>query len=97
MKKISLGLIASMTLLSVISFAQTTPQPPASWIAFLKDESTKRAAFFQQMHADRQAFLSSHPDAQAYLDQMKANAKARLAQRKGTHQNKISPLTAINP
>ena len=81
-----LGLIASILLLPVISFGQETPQAPASWIAFQKEQSDKRIAFFQQMKADRDAFLSAHPEAKAYLEQMHVAAQARMAAWKAAHQ-----------
>jgi hypothetical protein len=56
MNKILLGLMASMLLLPVVSFGQVTQQAPASWIAFQKEETAKRTAFFQQLKADRDAF-----------------------------------------
>lgn len=77
MKKIALGLIASLILLPVICFAQVMPQPPASWIAFQKQEKAKRDAFFQELNADRQAFLNANPDVQTYFQQMQAANKAQ--------------------
>ena len=72
MRKIALGLIVSMMLLPVASFAQTSaqtqlPTPPASWVAFMKAENAKRIAFFKELKAEKEAFLNAHPDAQAYL------------------------------
>jgi len=85
----TLGLMASLMLLPVSSFAQTTPQAPASWVEFQKQESAKRIVFFQQMKADRDAFLSSHPEAQTYLEEMHQAAIARMAAWKAAHQTKI--------
>jgi hypothetical protein len=87
MKRISLGLIASMLLLPAVSFAQlnTSTPPPASWVAFQKEENAKRAAFFQQMETDRTAFLNANPDVKAWLEEMKANNKARYAAWEATH------------
>ena len=76
MKKITLGLIASLVFLPVISFAQSNPQAPASWIAFQKEEHAKQSAFFQQLEAERTAFLNANPDVKSYLDQMKAATAA---------------------
>ena len=88
MKKISLGLLACTLLLTSISFAQTIPQAPASWIAFQKEENAKRAAFFQEMRADREAFLSSNPDAKEYLDAVRAAAKERRTSWLASHPRK---------
>ena len=88
MKKITCAMIASLILIPVISFAQssqTPAQPPASWVAFMKQENVKRSAFFQQMKADRDAFLSANPDVKAYLDQMRANAQTRMAAWRAAH------------
>ena len=78
MKKLSSALLASIILLPIVSFAQATPQAPASWIAFKQQESAKRIAFFKQMKEDRDAFISANPDVKAYLDEVRA---ARLAKR----------------
>ena len=79
MKRISLGFIALTMLLPVISFAQITPQPPAAWVAFQKEESAKRAAFNAQMKAEMQNFLNSNPEVKAYFEEMSAAAKSRMA------------------
>jgi hypothetical protein len=92
MTKIALGLMASMMLLPVISFAQLTQQPPASWVAFQNVEKAKRAAFFQQLEADRTAFLNANPDVRAYLDQKRADNKARYAAWAATHPRKTNLL-----
>jgi len=86
MKKMPLVFIASMLLLPVVSMAQSRPQPPPEWVAFQKQESAKRAAFNQQIKADTQAFLSSHPEMQTYFAEMQAASKARYAQWKAMHQ-----------
>jgi hypothetical protein len=89
MRKIFLGLIASLTLLPAASFAQTTPQPPASWVAFKQAEHAKQVAFFQQIKADREAFLSANPDVKTYLQQLHASTRAREAAWRASHQSKI--------
>ena len=89
MKKTTLALIASMILLPVISFGQVNPQPPAAWVAFQKEESVKRAAFYAQMKADMQTFLSEHPEVKAYFAEVRSSAQARIATWKAQHQNKI--------
>ena len=86
MNKMTLGLIASILLLPVISFAQATPQPPAAWVAFQKQENAKRAAFNAQMHADMQAFLQANPEMQTYFTQMRAASQARMAAWRAQHQ-----------
>jgi hypothetical protein len=85
MKKMTLVLMASLVLLPVISFAQTTPQAPASWVAFQKQERSKMTAFFQEMKADRDAFLSSNPEVKTYLQEMQTTAKARMAAWRAAH------------
>jgi hypothetical protein len=87
MQKIILGSALSLILLSTTAFAQTTPtpQPPDSWVAFQKDQAAKRAAFAQQMKADRDAFISAHPEAKAYLEQIKTANKARLDAWRAAH------------
>ncbi len=77
MKKMSLALMASMMLLPVVSFAQAIPQPPASWVAFQQEEAAKQAAFNKQMKDEVDAFLRSHPEVNAYFDQVRAANKAR--------------------
>jgi hypothetical protein len=89
MKKMTLALIASMILLPVISFGQVNPTPPASWVAFQKQESAKRAVFYAQMKADMQTFLSEHPEVKSYFAEVRASAQARIAAWKAQHQNKI--------
>jgi hypothetical protein len=93
MKKMTLALITSMILLPVLSFAQTTPQAPASWIAFQKQENAKRQAFYQQLKSDRDTFLNANPDVKTYLEQMRANAKTRMAAWRAAHP----PKNPINP
>jgi hypothetical protein len=85
MRKIPYGLMASLMLLPVISFGQTVPQAPAAWIAFQKQENIKRTAFFEEMKADREAFLRANPDVKAYFDEMHATAKERRAEWKAMH------------
>jgi hypothetical protein len=94
MKKMALGLIASMVFLPVISFAQlnTNQAPPASWVAFQKQELAKKIAFFQQMEADRTAFLSANPDVKAYLTQMRAANQTRYAAWVATHPKTTKTL-----
>jgi hypothetical protein len=89
MKKMTLALIATMTLLPVISFGQANPTPPAAWVAFQKAESVKRAAFNAQMKADMQAFLSENPEVKSYFAEMRAASQARIAAWKAQHQNRI--------
>lgn len=89
MKKIILGLLVSALVLPALSFAQTTPQPPAAWVAFQKEENVKRAAFFKEMRADRDAFLAANPDVKEYFEQMRAAAKAKFATMRVARQNKI--------
>ena len=84
MKKITLGLIASLLLLPVISFAQTLPPAPDSWVAFQKVERAKKVAFYKQMRADVDTFLRDHPDAKEYLTQVRAYRKARAAAKKAS-------------
>jgi len=81
-----LGLIVSMMFMPAVSFAQSTPQAPASWIAFQQQENAKRSAFFKEMKADRDAFLSSNPEVKAYLEQVRAAAKARFAALRAARQ-----------
>jgi hypothetical protein len=85
MKRTILGLIASIMLLPVISFAQETPQPPAAWVAFQKEESAKRAAFNAQMSSDMRAFMAANPEMKTYLDQMRAAGQARMAAWRAQH------------
>ena len=84
MKTIAWALMTCLLFSSTPTWAQTAPQAPASWVAFQQQEKAKRIAFFQQMKAERDSFLSSHPEAQAYLDQLHAAAKTRFAARKAT-------------
>ena len=86
MKKLTFGLMALIIFLPLTSFAQSTPQPPASWIAFQKQESAKRQAFYQQMKADREAFLNANPDVKSYLDQLRASNQSRIAAWREAHQ-----------
>ena len=79
MRKIILGLIASMMFLPVISFAQALPQAPASWIAFQQQENAKKAIFNKQMRGEREAFLNANPEVKQYLEEVHAAAKARFA------------------
>lgn len=97
MKKMTLALIASILFLPALSFAQTTLQPPASWIDFQQKEKVKIAAFFKEMKADTDAFLKANPDAKAYLDQMRANAKARMAAWRAAQQNKNTTNPSASP
>lgn len=108
MQKLALGLIASLLLLPIVSFAQTSPttnttssttmpKPPASWIAFQQQENVKRAAFFKQMQADRNAFLSANPDAKSFLDQMRAASQARMAAWRAAHPRKTTTPAATTP
>ncbi len=90
MRTIAPILIISAIALNPISFAQTTPQAPASWVAFQQQENAKRVAFNQQMKADREAFLRANPDVQSYLDQMRAIAKQRMATFRNEHRPKNS-------
>jgi|GEM_PF-3551525 hypothetical protein len=85
MNRLALGLIASIILLPVISFAQSAPQPPAAWVAFQKEESAKRAAFNAQMSADMKAFMEANPEMKTYFDQMRAAAQARMAAWRAQH------------
>ena len=85
MKRTALGLIASIMLLPVTSFAQVTPQPPAAWVAFQKEESAKRAAFNAQMRAEMQNFLNSNPEVKTYFEEMQASAKARALTWRAEH------------
>jgi len=85
MKRSTLGVIASIMLLPVISLAQVTPQPPAAWVEFQKQESAKRAAFNAQMKADMQNFLASNPEVKSYMDQMRQAAQARAAAWRAAH------------
>ncbi len=85
MIKKSLVLIALILYFPVISQAQSSPQPPASWIEFQKAESAKRHAFFQEMKADRDNFFSTHPEAKAYVDQLKDFSKQRREAWKAAH------------
>ncbi len=89
MGKMTLGIIASILLLPVPSFAQTTPQPPASWVAFKQAEHTKQVAFFAQLKADRNAFLSVHPEVKSYLAQLHAANMARETAWRASHQRRI--------
>jgi hypothetical protein len=77
MQKISISLIVCAGLLSGVAFAQSAPQPPASWVEFKKQEEAKRADFLKQMRQEREAFLSTHPEVKSYFDQVRA---LRLAQ-----------------
>lgn len=88
MKKITSLFIVSIILLPMLSFAQSTPQAPASWVAFQKQENAKRLAFFQEMKADREAFFNANPDVKAYFAQMQASAKARIAAWRASHPSK---------
>jgi len=94
MKKISLALIVSLLLFPLISFAQssstTIPTPPASWVAFQQQEHAKRIAFFNQLKADRDAFLSANPDAQTYVNQLRASSQARMNAWRAAHPRKAS-------
>ena len=89
MRTISSGPMASLILLTSISFAQASDQamlqPPASWVAFEKQENAKRAEFMKQIKADTDAFLSTHPEAKAYYEQRRAAFKAKLAAWKAAH------------
>ena len=85
MKKTVLGLVASTMLLPMISFAQTTPQPPAAWVAFQKEENAKRAAFNAQISADMKAFMAANPEVKTYFDEMRAASQARMAQWRAQH------------
>lgn len=83
MRKIALGLIVAMMLLPVASFAQTNaqtqlPTPPASWVTFMKAQKAKRTAFFKELKAEMDDFLSAHPDAQAYLKVLRAAHPPKL-------------------
>jgi len=91
MKRLAITFVILLLLCPNISFAQSSsiPKPPASWIAFQQEENAKRTAFFKQMKADRDAFLSSNPDAKAYLDQMQAYAKEHFAAWRAAHPRKI--------
>jgi len=105
MKKISLGLIVSMMILPVFSFAQTDspsslqtdtqtiPKEPASLVAFNKEEMAKRSALDKQIEADREAFFSAHPDAKAYVEELKAIVKARVDAWKIQHPDETPPKT----
>ena len=90
MKKTILGSIVAMALLSVAAMAQTTPQAPASWISFQQQENAKRAAFFQQMKADRDAFVNANPDVQTYLAELKTAQKARFAAWQASHPRRTN-------
>jgi len=98
MKRMICGLVVALMILPGISFAQSTtqtaPTPPASWTTFLQQENAKRAAFFKQMKEDRDAFLKSNPDAQAYLDKMRTLAQARAQAWRAAHPRKTTPGTA---
>jgi hypothetical protein len=85
MKRMFLALIASMMLLPAISFAETTPPAPAAWVTFQNEENAKKAAFFKQLKADMDAFLSSHPEVKAYLDQLHAIAHERIDAQRALH------------
>lgn len=89
MKKMSVILLTSLLLSPAVSFSQSSPQPPADWVSFQKEESAKRAAFNAQMRADIQAFMASHPEMKAYFAQMGAASKARMAAWRAQHQNRI--------
>ena len=87
MQQLRFGIITTAALLLASPvWAQSAPQPPASWVDFQQQENAKRAAFYQQLKADREAFLAAHPEAKAYLDQMRATAAARRAAWKAAHQ-----------
>ncbi len=83
------GLIASLLLLPMTSFAQSIPQAPASWVAFQKQENAKRAAFYKQMKDDKEAFLRANPDVKSYFEQMHTAANARKATWRAAHPRKI--------
>jgi len=80
----------SILIFTASSFAQSNPQAPASWIAFEQQESAKRASFNRQMNAQRDAFLAANPDVQAYLDEMRAIEKAKMASWYAQHPPKNS-------
>ena len=86
MKKILLGFFALILLLPLISFAQTSPQAPASWIAFQQEQNAKKAAFYKQLKADRETFLNEHPDVRAYIQEMKASNNAKREAWKASHR-----------
>ena len=101
--------MASLILLPVVTFAQTStttpstsssttmPTPPASWITFQQQENAKRATFFKQMKDDRDAFLAANPDAKSYLDQMRTAAQARMAAWRAAHPRKTVTGTITTP
>ena len=78
-----------------VLFAQTTPQPPASWVAFKQAEHAKQVAFFAQLKADRDAFLRSNPEVKSYLAQLHAANMARETVHGRPHINEESSQTLI--
>jgi len=90
MKNIILALTASIVILPAISFAQTAPQAPASWVAFQQQENAKRIAFIQEMKAEREAFLQANPEVKAYFDQVNAVRRERLSAWRAAHPRRIS-------
>jgi len=91
MKKIILT--SSFLLLAGLSFAQTSTQPPAALVAFQQQETAKRQAFYQQMKQDRDAFLASHPEVQAYLQQLREESKERLQAWLAQHPKRLATTT----
>ena len=88
MKRMTAGLMAVWILWPAISFAQTTqtvPQAPASWVTFQQQQKAKLTAFYQQLNADKKAFLKANPDVQAYLNQMRTLARTRAQAWKAAH------------
>lgn len=94
MKKTACGLIVVILFVPLVSFAQSNSnsQPPATWVAFQKQQNEKSQVFFQGLKAEREAFLRAHPDVQLYLDQMRVNAQARWQAMRAAHQ----PKNAVN-
>lgn len=79
MKKMTLGLLSLLILLPMISYAQTVPQAPSAWVSFQKEQNDKRAAFFKEMRAEKEAFISAHPEVKTYLDQIHEANRQRIA------------------
>lgn len=91
----NLLLATAFLLMPNLVFAQNNPQPPAAWTEYLQQETAKKQAFYQQIKADRDAFLNSHPEVQTYLQQLHAASKARLQAWLLAHPSTTTHATTI--